>query len=93
MERSRDGYVVHYLFQEAELLQNEIDILKDLRHERIVSFHESQRKAEQLYLFMDYMPEVRDQEEFFVRFNVNRKDIKMFWHTCQKNIAMITSYN
>lgn len=65
MERSRDGYVVHYLFQEAELLQNEIDILKDLRHERIVSFYESQRKAEQINLFMDYMPKVRDQQEIF----------------------------
>lgn len=65
MERSHDSYVVHYLFQEAELLQNEIVMLKGLRHERIVSFHESQQKAEQIYLFMDYMPKVRDQEEIF----------------------------
>lgn len=65
MERSRDSYVVHYLFQEAERLENEIDILSHLKHERIVSFYGRERRATQVYLFMDYMPKVRDQEEIF----------------------------
>jgi len=43
--------------KEVEALNNEIRILKKLRHERIVSYYGNEQKDDQLHLFMEFMAE------------------------------------
>ena len=42
-----------------EALNNEIRILKKLRHKRIVSYYGSEQRDGQLHLFMEFMAGVR----------------------------------
>ena len=54
-----NGPVYYYFFQEVKQLQNEIDKLSGLRHQRIVRFHGSEQKGDVIYLFLDFMAGVR----------------------------------
>lgn len=51
--------IVWLFFYQVKALQNEISILKNVKHERIVTFYGSEEKDDHLYLFMDFMPGVR----------------------------------
>ena len=42
-------------FQEVMLLKNEINILKEIRHNRVVAYFESAEKDNHLHLFMELM--------------------------------------
>ncbi|XP_066021825.1 mitogen-activated protein kinase kinase kinase 2-like isoform X1 [Pocillopora verrucosa] len=41
--------------KEVELLTNEINILKEIRHDRVVAYYESVEKDNHLHLFMEFM--------------------------------------
>ena len=42
-------------FQDVEVLLNEINILKDIRHDRVVAYYGSAEKDNHLHLFMELM--------------------------------------
>lgn len=47
------------LFQEVRSFETELQLLKNLRHERIVTYYGTDRTDGKLYIFMEYMPGVR----------------------------------
>ena len=47
------------MFQEVKALEAEIDLLKNLQHERIVLYYGTQQTDLHVYIFMEYMPGVR----------------------------------
>lgn len=52
-----------FLFQEVKILECEINIYKQLNHERIVRYHGAARTDDNLQIFMEYMTggSVREQ--------------------------------
>lgn len=51
--------ITWFFFQEVKALQNEISILTDVEHERIVSYYENEQNGPYLDLLMEFMPGVR----------------------------------
>lgn len=45
--------------QEVKSFETELQLLKNLRHERIVAYFGTERADGKLYIFMEYMPGVR----------------------------------
>lgn len=50
------------LVQEVQALMSEIELLRVLRHERIVQYYGTERKPEYLCIFMEYVSGVRTTE-------------------------------
>ena len=50
--------VVLLLLQEVRSFETELQLLKNLRHERIVTYTGTERADGKLYIFMEYMPGV-----------------------------------
>ena len=48
-----------FFFQDVKAIQNEISVLKNVKHERIVSYYGSEQRDGYLHVFMDFMPGVR----------------------------------
>lgn len=48
--------VIH--FQEVHSFETELQLLKNLRHERIVLYYGTERSDGKLYIFMEFMPGV-----------------------------------
>ena len=49
--------------QEVRSFETELQLLKNLRHERIVAYFGTDRTDGKLYIFMEYMPGVRRERE------------------------------
>ena len=49
--------------QEVRSFETELQLLKNLRHERIVAYFGTDRTDGKLYIFMEYMPGVRRDRE------------------------------
>lgn len=49
--------------QEVRSFETELQLLKNLRHERIVAYFGTERGDGKLYIFMEYMPGVRRGRE------------------------------
>ena len=47
------------LLQEVRSFETELQLLKNLRHERVVTYYGTDRADGKLYIFMEYMPGVR----------------------------------
>ena len=47
--------------QEVRSFETELQLLKNLRHERIVAYFGTDRADGKLYIFMEYMPGVRSE--------------------------------
>ena len=47
------------ILQEVKALEAEIDLLKNLQHERIVLYYGTQQTDLHVYIFMEYLPGVR----------------------------------
>ena len=47
------------ILQEVKALEAEIDLLKNLQHERIVLYFGTQQTDLHVYIFMEYLPGVR----------------------------------
>lgn len=45
--------------KEVRSFESEVQLLKNLHHERIVTYFGTERKDGKLYIFMEYMPGVR----------------------------------
>ena len=45
--------------QEVKSFETELQLLKNLRHERIVVYFGTERGEGKLYIFMEYMPGVK----------------------------------
>ena len=45
--------------QEVKSFETELQLLKNLRHERIVAYFGTERADGKLFIFMEYMPGVR----------------------------------
>jgi len=50
--------MVFYILQEVKALEAEIDLLKNLQHERIVLYYGTQQTDLHVYIFMEYLPGV-----------------------------------
>lgn len=48
-----------YILQEVRALENEIHLLRNFEHERIVSYFGCAQDKQSLYIFMEYLPGVR----------------------------------
>lgn len=48
-----------YNLQEVRALENEIHLLRNFEHERIVSYFGCAQDKQSLYIFMEYLPGVR----------------------------------
>ena len=48
-----------FKLQEVRSFETELQLLKNLRHERIVAYFGTDRTDGKLYIFMEYMPGVR----------------------------------
>ena len=48
-----------YTLQEVKSFETELQLLKNLRHERIVAYFGTERADGKLFIFMEYMPGVR----------------------------------
>ena len=46
--------------QEVRSFETELQLLKNLRHERIVMYYGTERTDGKLQIFMEYMPGVRE---------------------------------
>jgi len=51
--------IIWFFFQEVKALQNEVSILQKDKHERIVSYYESEQHGPYLDLLMEFMTGVR----------------------------------
>ena len=49
--------------QEVRSFETELQLLKNLRHERIVMYYGTERTDGKLHIFMEYMPGVRWGDE------------------------------
>lgn len=47
------------ILQEVRSFETELQLLKNLRHERVVTYYGTERTDGKLYIFMEYMPGVR----------------------------------
>ena len=47
------------IVQEVRSFETELQLLKNLRHERVVIYYGTERTDGKLYIFMEYMPGVR----------------------------------
>ena len=48
--------------QEVRSFETELQLLKNLRHERIVMYYGTERTDGKLQIFMEYMPGVREHK-------------------------------
>lgn len=55
----------YVLLQELLLLEKEINMLKVLKHERIVVYHGAERSETSVTIFMEYMTGVRNLSSNF----------------------------
>jgi len=78
-----------------EALNNEICILKKLRHERIVSYFGSEQRDGQLHLFMEFMPGVWGFSQccvYFCNFGIRNGNILISKHIVNiKHLMIATS--
>ena len=59
----QDMHIIILLeLQEVRSFETELQLLKNLRHERIVAYFGTDRGDGKLYIFMEYMPGVRERE-------------------------------
>lgn len=54
-KNSQDRASIHSIAKGGDATQNEINILKRIRHDRVVAYYESAEKDNHLHLFMELM--------------------------------------
>ena len=72
--------------QEVRSFETELQLLKNLRHERIVTYTGTERADGKLYIFMEYMPGVSVAMEYMPGVSVGEAgecSSTSAWSTCQ----------
>ena len=59
IERSQPSSDSLHMQKEVRSFETEVQLLKNLRHERIVTYYGTERKEGKLHIFIEYMPGVR----------------------------------
>ena len=65
--------------QEVRSFETELQLLKNLRHERIVMYYGTERTDGKLQIFMEYMPGVREHKPHLLLISVKF----MYFYYCR----------
>lgn len=60
IERSQPSSDSLHMQKEVRSFETEVQLLKNLRHERIVTYYGTERRDAKLHIFIEYMPGVRN---------------------------------